>query len=429
VDPSFSPFARHFRRFSALLLMLTLALSALALGPGFQRQRRVGSSFGDQWEPALAADGYDHVYILYPQYTVVPDCSGCHLPSMTLLISNNGGLDWLAPRRIADSYSGQFDPQIVVDPGDRRTVYAAWLENQKHDVMIAKSVDFGQSWSVAVAVHTTTEFDKPVLAVRGPDVYLGFSQGHTLQAAASHDGGVTFLRSQIQSSDLFRSSLLSGATVDPAGNAYFAWTGYPHIGASAALFVSKSEGGGKTWSSTALDLSAAPPDCENKKCGWSYLGAQIVIASDDAGTLYALWNSGRVSGGPERVYFASSTTGGETWSPRMSVSKAAARVEHAFPAITAGSPGDVRIAWMDTRKRPLWNTYYRSSTNGGASWSPETKLSSFVPGYSYVRRQGFSFPFGDYFELAIDGLSQTHAVWGEGLNYDSPGSIWYTDGR
>ena len=113
----------------------------------------------------------------------------------------------------------------------------------------------------------------------------------------------------------------------------------------------------------------------------------------------------------------------------MNISKAAAGVEHAFPAITAGSAGDVRIAWMDTRRRPLWNTYYRSSTNGGASWSAETKLSSFVPGYSYVRPQGFGFPFGDYFALGIDSLGQTHAVWGEGANYDSPGSIWYTNGR
>jgi len=428
VDPSFSPFARHFQRFCALLLGLTLAPSAVAFAPGFQRQRRVGFTSGDQWEPALAADGYGHVYILYPQYAAVPDCPNCAVPSMTLLISNNGGLDWQAPRRITGSSSGQFDPQIVVDTADRKTVYASWLENQKHDLMIAKSVDFGQSWSVVIAVRTTVEADKPVLGVRGPDVYVGFSQGRTLQVAASHDGGITFLRSRIHSSDLFRSSLLSGATVDAAGNAYFAWAGYPQAGASAALFVSKSDGG-KTWSSTALDLSASPPDCAHKKCGWSYLGAQIVIASDDAGTLYALWNSGKVSGGPERVYFVSSTTAGETWSPKMNVSKAAAGVEHAFPAITAGAAGDVRIAWMDTRRRPLWNTYYRSSTNGGASWSAETRLSSFVPGYSYVRPQGFGFPFGDYFALGIDGLGQTQAVWGEGANYDSPGSIWYTSGR
>jgi hypothetical protein len=432
VHSSSSQFARHFRRFCALLLALTLAPSSLALGPAFQPQRRVGFSSGDQWEPALAADGYGHVYILYPQYRSVSGCPSCPLPSMMLSLSNNGGQSWQPPHRIADSSSAQFDPQIVVDASDRRTVYASWLENHKHDIMLAKSADFGQSWSIVVAVRTTTEADKPVLAVRGPDVYAGFSQGRTLQVAASRDGGITFRPSRMHSSDFFPSSLLAGVTVDATGNVYFAWTGYPRVGRStgtAALFISKSADGGATWNSTALDLSAAPPDCAKKKCGWSYLGSQIVIASDDAGTLYTLWNSGKVPGGPERIYFASSTTAGETWSPKMNVSTASAGVEHAFPAITAGAPGDVRIAWMDARRRPLWNTYYRSSTNGGASWSPEAKLSSFVPGYSYVRPQGFVFPFGDFFELDIDSLGQTHAVWGEGLNYESPGSIWCSSGR
>jgi len=41
----------------------------------------------------------------------------------------------------------------------------------------------------------------------------------------------------------------------------------------------------------------------------------------------------------------------------------------------------------------------------------------------------FRFPFGDYFEMVIDAQGVTHAVWGEGFNYDSPGSIWYTRGQ
>jgi hypothetical protein len=104
-------------------------------------------------------------------------------------------------------------------------------------------------------------------------------------------------------------------------------------------------------------------------------------------------------------------------------------VEHAFPAIAAGTAGDVRIAWMDTRISPYWNTFYRSSTNGGASWSGETRLSSFVAGYSYIVPAGFSFPFGDYFQLAIDDLGRTHAAWAEGLHWTTPGSIWYARGR
>jgi hypothetical protein len=104
-------------------------------------------------------------------------------------------------------------------------------------------------------------------------------------------------------------------------------------------------------------------------------------------------------------------------------------VEHCFPAITAGAAGDVRIAWMDTRRNPLWNVFYRTSSNGGASWSGETQLSGPARGYDYILPNGFRFPFGDYFSIAIDDLENTHVVWGAGRNYKSPGSIWYTHGR
>ncbi len=143
-----------------------------------------------------------------------------------------------------------------------------------------------------------------------------------------------------------------------------------------------------------------------------------------------------MNGGPERIYFSSSTSGGATWSARSGVSAAARDVEHGFPAIVAGAPGDVRIAWMDARmseaghpEHPLWNTFYRSSTNGGATWSDETRLSGPVRNYDYILSTGFRFPFGDYFGLAIDSDGNTHAVWGEGRDYKSPGSIWYTRGR
>jgi len=84
---------------------------------------------------------------------------------------------------------------------------------------------------------------------------------------------------------------------------------------------------------------------------------------------------------------------------------------------------------MDTRRHPLWNTHYRSSTNGGATWSAEVQLSGSVSGFSYIAPTGFRFPFGDYFGIAIDNQGSSHVVWGEGLNFKTPGSIWYTRGR
>lgn len=257
--------------------------------------------------------------------------------------------------------------------------------------------------------------------------------------AASHDAGQTFSAALVNPDAEPGSSLAGGATIDPAGVVYFGWTAYARNEMQARpvnVYISRSSDRGRTWATLLLDQSSAPPECAEQLCGTGFLGAQISMTSDTAGALYALWNAGSENGGAERIYFASSTTGGATWSARREVSSAGRGVEHAFPAIVAGSSGDVRIAWMDMRaaepghaNRHLWNTFYRNSTNGGATWSGETQLSSGARGYDYILPSGFRFPFGDYFGLAIDSDGNTHAVWGEGQDYKSPGSIWYTRGR
>jgi len=425
------PIARHAGAALALLLVFPLAVAALTVNTNFTPQVRLGFTVGDQWEPAIAADGSRHIYVLYPQYGRIPDCESCALPSMTLVVSGDNGETWQAPREISPHITGQFDAQIVVDPLDRRTVYAAWLQNRNTDAIVAKSVDFGQSWSIVIADRGSQDADKPILAVRGPNIYLAFNRSRRIRVAASHDGGITFTSTDVDPSAGLVRALAGGATVDIDDNVHVAWAGYRRKDGAKGrvnLYTSSSSDGGNTWTSHLMDSSGAPPECSAYQCERGYLGAQITLASDEAGTLYALWNAGVGDKAAERIYFASSTTAGAIWSPKAPVSRAPFGVEHAFPALVAGEAGDVRIAWMDTRSG-LWNTYYRSSSNGGATWSPEIRVSSFVPGYRYIRAKGFSFPFGDYFEMDIDSEGRTQAVWGEGLNFRSPGSIWYSSGR
>ncbi len=343
-------------RFLAVAILLeALCLPAFPATPQFSRQVRVGLRSGDQWEPAIAADGYGHVYILYPQYVQVPGCETCPVPTMILVESGDNGTTWKSERRIASRGSAQFDPQIVVDPVDRRTVYAAWLENDKRDIAVARSVDFGLTWTIVVATRTETEADKPVLAVRGLDVYVSYNRAAKIWVAASHDGGNTFAPVNVNPTDGMGWAQAGGATIDAAGNVFLSWAGYSRSAEGqgpVSLYVSRSLNGGKDWTTALLDVSGAPPECATDECGWAYLGAQIALTSDAAGTLYALWNAGPVSKGSERVYFSSSTD----------------------PA-------------------------------------------------------GFKFPFGDYFEMDIDNHGDTQVVWGEGLTYESPGSIWYSNGR
>jgi len=307
------------RRF-LLPLLLQVATTALAVS-SFSPQLRLGYRTGDQWEPAMAADGHGHLYVLYPQYGAVADCATCTAPTIALQISNDNGLTWQPSKPLLPFPTGQFDPQIVVDPVDRQTVYASWLQNEKRDVIVARSLDFGRTWSFSWADRAREDADKPVLAVRGASVYVGFNHEGEFFVAASHDAGQTFAVARVNGNGEPGWSLAGGATVDPAGNVYFGWTAYARHEMPTrpvSVFVSRSSDGGRVWSTTLLDMSSAPPDCDDESCQTGYLGPQITLASDASGALYALWNAGAANGGPENIYFSSSTTGGASWSARAS---------------------------------------------------------------------------------------------------------------
>jgi hypothetical protein len=353
---------------------------------------------------------------------------------MILQTSHDHGSSWNAPEIIypAGASSGQWDPQITVDPLDGRTVYTSFMQNSKSDILVGKSTDFGETWSFVIANHTNAPTDKPWLAVRGPDVYVAYNHAQKVWVSHSHDGGATFTSTNVNQNGKLGWSLASGGTVTPDGAVHFAWAGYEQNGMAKGpvnLYVSSSFDLGQSWISQVLAISGAGPYCSDYLCGWAFLGSQIALSSDPSGRLYALWNANQSDHSPTRMYFAYSQDGAATWSSPMEVSTAPQGVIHSFPAITSTRTGDVRIAWMDTRVAPWWNTYLRRSRDGGLSWSAEADLSTYTPGYSYIVPEGFSFPFGDYFELDIDRRGVTHAVWGEGLNYDSPGSIWYSFGN
>ena len=414
--------------------------SVVPVGPsGFTPQTRLGFNLENEWEPSIAADRFGHVYMLYAQYTGVPGCEDCSNPSQVIQISSDHGTTWGSPTVLYQDGAiagGQWDSQIAVDPIDGKTVYASFMQNNKSDIIVAKSTNFGATWDFVTADSTNSGTDKPILAVRGQDVYVVYNHSQTIWSANSHDGGQTFTEVKVNQNGKLGWSLAGGGTVTPNGNVFFAWAGYEGSGGAKAkvnLFISKSTDGGATWTTKLIDVSSSPPDCSEFLCGWAFLGAQMVMTSDSAGNIYLLWNAGTTPKGPERIYFAKSTDSGNTYSARVDVSTAPAGTHHNFPAIAAAGNGDVRISWMDARAAnggmDRWNVYFRGSTNGGSSWSSEVDLSTYVSGYSYIFADGFRFPFGDYYEMDVDEQGVNHLIFGEALNYDTPGSIWYAKGK
>lgn len=140
---------RAIPRTVALLLSGLVIFSATPFAQTFQPQTRLAASLpGDTWEPAIAADRFGHVYVLIPDFP--PSCKKCPSSINYLVVSNDNGKTLSSPRIIADPGSGQIDVQLKVDPVGGQTVYASWLQNNKSLIEVAKSTDFGQTWTKPV---------------------------------------------------------------------------------------------------------------------------------------------------------------------------------------------------------------------------------------------------------------------------------------
>ena len=424
------------------------ATAASAAAPSFTFPIRLGFEHGDDWEPAIAADRAGNVYASWTHYVGFtstsggdpdPSCPTCASPHTMLQVSNDGGATWEDPRALWPSTTRQDDPQIVVDAADGKTVYAAFMQNDKSSQFVARSDDFGQTWRAMLVEPLQRGTDKDILAARDGHVYLVYHTQQKIFASVSHDGGQTWSTHNMvgTTNSELGVSLPSGGAIDSKGNAYFAWNGVNNPGQAKGvknLYVTKSTDGGHTWTTSLVDVSQSPKQCGCP--GWDYWGAQMALAIDARDRIYVLWDAASVKYGVQRMYFARSTDRGATWSPRRDVSLARTGSNNLFPAMAARGNGDVRIAWQDDRNgfdtgnddpNARWNTYYRSSADGGATWSAEAQLSQFDARYGYksATPSGYAEPYGDYFELDINAAGKTVAIWGEGNSYAGPGNVWY----
>jgi len=410
------------------------ALPARQAAQDFSHQARIGFQSGDDWEPSITADRYGHIYALYKHYDVSgrQTCSGCDL-HLLFQRSDDQGRTWTAPSPIAPGkvMGGQYDPQIVVDPMDGRTIWASFLENTNSRIAVVKSTDFGATWSpLRIVSDLPPGLDKDTLVVRGQTIVVGYDDNLNTWASVSLDGGVHWATHEIFPGDAqFNLPLSAGGGIDAQGNIFFSWDSFDQAHSKngdgpVTLWVTKSSDGGIHWKRTVIDVSGAPPPCDN--CGFAYLSAQMALRIGADDTVYLLWNGtvDQTNFAPERIFFARSTDDGKTYSPRVEVSTAPDGVEHCFPALTVGQKsGDVRLGWMDMRTG-AWNVFYQSSANGGQSFTPTVRISGFVPGYPYLTSAGFGSPYGDYFQMTVDDDNQTQMAFGEGPSYQGPGNIW-----
>src|SRR6266511_44432 len=144
---------------------------------------RLGFCGGDDWEPEIAGapDG-QHVYVVLAHFPGDPTCDPAsgNRNRIYIQVSGDGGNTWGAPHLVADTVGGvdyprQVDCVVTVDSATG-AVYVSFLiyglQGVQTDVAVAKSTDFGQTFTAAkVNGPECANCDHPWTVAYGNDVY------------------------------------------------------------------------------------------------------------------------------------------------------------------------------------------------------------------------------------------------------------------
>jgi hypothetical protein len=217
------------------------------------------------------------------------------------------------------------------------------------------STDGGETWSahVHIGVPSYHRFPSPVVGNDGTVyVFLGYGGGDTgpgnIQLTKSTDGGVTWslptiialthaVDGTVREGDSFRFISMPNAAIDPNnGHLYVAWTDDRNFATNGMDVVYiKSIDRGNTWSPEPLRLSHDPTGVVR-----DHIIPVLSVGRDSR--LHALWLDRRLDAANRLfdTWYSSSTDGGATWEPDVRVSEVSQDLNVGFPPESGNAAGD-----------------------------------------------------------------------------------------
>jgi len=218
-------------------------------------------------------------------------------------------------------------------------------------------------------------------------LWTDFGSGQQIKSTYSNNGGASWSTPVVLSS----SSGVQGAwpAVAPNGTVYGAWAAGLFTG-TMSIEVKKSTDGGATW---AAALSPAAGKVEPRDatatgiCGRPSLrgnirylpSPQVAVGSDNSvHIVYTYDPDGYNTGDVVNTYYRRSTDAGATWEAEVLVNDDGTTRDQFFPSLSVGAGNIVSVAWYDRRLDPSnlnLDYYQRFSFDGGTTWEPSVRVS------------------------------------------------------
>ncbi|HYP39234.1 MAG TPA: exo-alpha-sialidase, partial [Chloroflexia bacterium] len=344
--------------------------------------------------------------------------------------STDGGATWPVQVHMPNLPPTDSESDPVVMARDDGRIYVSCLTTGNNGIWITWTDDDGQTWhpSVPIIQNQGGLQDKEWFAIdnnpaspyyhRMYMMYVpdpGFGSG--VVEHHSTDGGLTWSGQQpIAGND----TEYTYPVIASDGTVYNFMMENWGFGQTGTVQMTKSTNGGVTWSAPANVATAFQPNSPIRQPDEFRFFAIISAAVDPInGNLYVAWTDNRNfnTNGTDVVYVRS-TNGGASWSAvtRLSHDPTGVVRDHITPMLTVGADGKLHAFWLDRRLDPnnrLFDSWYSSSTDGGNTWEPDTRVSTI----SQDLNVGLpccpgNYPAGDYWGLDT-ALDTVYVAWND----------------
>ncbi|MEE9601019.1 MAG: exo-alpha-sialidase [Thermoplasmata archaeon] len=306
-----------------------------------------------QSDPWLVVDERGRLYYARLEYTA--DLVG---NGVTVSRSDDGGETW-GPIVDVDDRRDFADKESMANDGNG-TVYVAYddvdSQDEKADIRITHSTDGGGTWRNTTAVADQRgDIASPVMATRpNGTVYAAWwdwGKGN-IMASVSWDRGVTWSTdvrvnpipgsASWDENQAWQLSLPS-LVIDATGTLFVAWADRGN--GDLDIVVARSHDGGATWS-LPVRLNDDASRREQR---------MVALAVDGNDLLLAVWLDNRT--GQLNVYYANSSDSGRSWSPNLRVTEAETPSSYVRPGdylgLAVDRNGTVYVVWTDGRGEDL----------------------------------------------------------------------------
>jgi phage terminase large subunit-like protein len=300
------------------------------------------------------------------------------------LLAQTAQAQWSPAKKLTWTPGASWCPAIAIDSSNHIHVLFYDDTPGNNEIYYLRSLDGGATWSLPTRLTWTSAYsERPAMAIDSSNlihvVWVEGTPGNAeIYYLKSPDGGSTWSKPQ-------RLTWTSGASDSPAiaidskNGIHVSWNDYTP--GATEIYYKKSTNGGATWSALQnLSLTS----------GHSYASA-IVPGAGNA--VHVVWHD-FTPGAPE-IYYRRSTDRGTTWGPVKRLTWTSGW--SMGPAIGKDSNNNLHVVWSDDTPGKA-EIYYRRSTNGGATWGANQRL---------TWNSGLS----DNPAIAIDSGNAVHLVW------------------